>query len=84
MDTTGYRYLIVICQDNFDGLHSVMVPVEILPSSATTLQIGGGYEPTNFGHYYDCRISKSSFSGRNAYVQGQNRIANTTWKIYAG
>lgn len=82
MTTSGYSYVLVVADNDYGGLSTAFVPVECLHDTATTMQLGGGYETTSAGTHYDCRISKGSFSGRNAYVNGTNRVSVTKWKVY--
>lgn len=82
MNTSGIKWLIVVADNQYGGMSSAAVPVERLPSSAATLQLAGGYESGTLGLHYDCRISKGSFSGRNAWSNGVNYASSTKWYVY--
>lgn len=82
MNTTGMQWLIVVAENEYGGMSSATMPVECLPSSAATLQLAGGYDSSTLGVHYDCRISKGSFSGRNAWSNGVNYVSHTKWYVY--
>ena len=82
MDTGECSWLLIVADNSYGGLSTAAIPTAVLPSSATTLQLTGGYENDILGTHYDCRISKGSFSGRNAWSNGVNYASQTAWRVY--
>ena len=64
------------------GITSAIVPVTALSSKEDTVHMAGGYRASGLYSNYDCRMSLTTFTGRDAYTNGTNRVSETNWYVY--
>ena len=44
--------------------------------------MAGGYRASGLYSNYDCRMTLTTFTGRDAYTNGTNRVSETQWFVY--
>lgn len=53
-----------------------------LSDRVETVHLAGGYRASDLHSNYDCRMSLTTFTGRDAYTNGTNRVSETQWAVY--
>lgn len=82
IDTFGCHALLVSAVDKYAGVVTVILPASALSTEIQTVHLGCGYQSDGLGQNYDCRMSATSFAGRNAYSNLVNHVSETTWTVY--
>lgn len=74
--------LVVLAKNKYVGITSAIVAVAALSNNVETIHLAGGYRTEGLYVNYDCRISLTTFAGRDAYINGVNRASETQWFVY--
>lgn len=74
--------LVVLAKNKYVGITSAIVAVAALSNNVETIHLAGGYRAEGLYVNYDCRISLTTFAGRDAYINGVNRASETQWFVY--
>lgn len=82
IDVSGASLLVVLAKNNFAGITTATVPVAALSDRVETVHMAGGYRASSLHSNYDCRMSLTTFTGRDAYTNGTNRVSETQWAVY--
>ena len=82
IDVSGASLLVVVAKNNYVGITTAIVPVAALSSNVDTVHLAGGYRASGLNSNYDCRVSLTTFAGRDAYTNGTNRASETIWTVY--
>lgn len=82
IDTFGFHALLVSAVDKYAGVVTAILPASALSTEIQTVHLGCGYQADGLGQNYDCRMSATSFAGRNAYSNLVNHVIETTWTVY--
>lgn len=82
IDTSGVSLLIVVAKNNYVGITTATVPVAALSDHEDTVHLAGGYRASGLFSNYDCRMTVTTFAGRDAYTNGTNRVSETQWSVY--
>ena len=82
IDVSGASLLVVLAKNNYVGITTAIVPVAALSSNVDTVHLAGGYRASGLNSNYDCRVSLTTFAGRDAYTNGTNRASETIWTVY--
>ena len=82
IDVSGASLLVVLAKNNYVGITTAIVPVAALSDHVETVHMAGGYRASGLNSNYDCRVSLTTFAGRDAYTNGTNRASETIWTVY--
>lgn len=82
IDVSGASLLVVVAKNNYVGITTALVPVAALSDNVETVHLTGGYRASGLNSNYDCRVSLTTFTGRDAYTNGTNRAGETQWFVY--
>lgn len=74
--------LVVVAKNNYVGITTATVPVAALSNNVDTVHLAGGYRASGLYSNYDCRMTLTTFTGRDAYTNGTDRAAETQWFVY--
>ncbi len=74
--------LVVVAKNNYVGITTAIVPVAALSDHVETVHLAGGYRASGLNSNYDCRMTLTTFSGRDAYTNGTNHVSETHWDVY--
>ena len=78
----GASLLVVLAKNNYVGITTAIVPVAALSDHDDTVHLAGGYRASGLFSNYDCRMTLTTFAGRDAYTNGTNRVNETQWLVY--
>lgn len=79
---SGASLLVVVAKNNYVGITTAIVPVAALSNNVDTVHLAGGYRESGLHLNYDCRMSLTTFAGRDAYNNGTNHVSETQWSVY--
>ena len=82
ININGVNLIIVFAKNNYVGITTAIVPVAALSSNEDTVHLAGGYRASGLFSNYDCRMTLTTFAGRDAYTNGTNRVNETQWFVY--
>ena len=82
IDVSGASLLVVVAKNNYVGITTATVPVAALSNNVDTVHLAGGYRASGLYSNYDCRMSLTTFTGRDAYTNGTDRAGETQWFVY--
>lgn len=82
ININGISLIIVFAKNNYVGITTAIVPVAALSSKEDTVHLAGGYRASGLFSNYDCRMTLTTFAGRDAYTNGTNRVNETQWFVY--
>lgn len=82
IDVSGASLLVVLAKNNYVGITTAIVPVAALSDHVETVHMAGGYRASGLHSNYDCRMTLTTFTGRDAYTNGTNRVSETQWAVY--
>lgn len=82
IDLSGASLLVVLAKNNYVGITTAIVPVAALSDHVETVHMAGGYRASGLYSNYDCRMTLTTFTGRDAYTNGTNRVSETQWFVY--
>ena len=82
IDVSGASLLVVLAKNNYAGITTAIVPVAALSDHVETVHMTGGYRASGLHSNYDCRMTLTTFTGRDAYTNGTNRVSETQWFVY--
>lgn len=82
IDVSGASLLVVLAKNNYAGITTATVLVAALSDRVETVHLAGGYRASGLHSNYDCRMSLTTFTGRDAYTNGTNRVSETQWAVY--
>ncbi len=71
-----------MAKNNYVGITTAIVPVAALSDHVETVHMAGGYRASGLHSNYDCRMTLTTFTGRDAYTNGTNRVSETQWAVY--
>lgn len=74
--------LVVVAKNNYVGITTATVPVAALSNNVDTVHLAGGYRASGLYSNYDCRMTLTTFTGRDAYTNGVDRSGETQWSVY--
>lgn len=82
IDVSGASLLVVVAKNNYVGITTAIVPVAALSNNVDTVHLAGGYRASGLYSNYDCRMTLTTFAGRDAYTNGVDRAGDTQWFVY--
>lgn len=82
IDVRGASLLVVVAKNNYVGITTAIVPVAALSNNVDTVHLAGGYRASGLYSNYDCRMTLTTFAGRDAYTNGVDRAGETQWFVY--
>lgn len=82
IDVSGVRLLVIVAKNKYVGITTAIVPVAALSTNVDTVHLAGGYRASGFHLNYDCRVSLTTFTGRDAYNNEVNHVSETRWSVY--
>lgn len=82
IDVSGASLLVVVAKNNYVGITTATVPVAALSNNVDTVHLAGGYRASGLYSNYDCRMTLTTFTGRDAYTNGVDRAGETQWFVY--
>lgn len=71
-----------MAKNNYVGITTATVPVAALSNNVDTVHLAGGYRASGLYSNYDCRMTLTTFAGRDAYTNGVDRAGETQWFVY--
>lgn len=82
INVSGVSLLVVVAKNKYVGITTAIVPVAALSNTVDTVHMAGGYRASDLHLNYDCRMSLTTFAGRDAYNNGTNHASETKWSVY--
>lgn len=74
--------LVVVAKNNYVGITTAIVPVAALSDHVETVHLAGGYRASGLYSNHDCRMTLTTFTGRDAYINGTDHASETQWFVY--